>query len=244
MAVSRKFIDMRSDSIRRAAWIAAALTLACVQMGQSQGSCRYVSERDAGAPDSTVEPEGPDSFQDSFNGTLSRWRFSVPFAPALDDTFGNLLPSMAVGSSSLNASAAVTVPAFAVAEGLQIEADVFVAVPDPPAATPEAWMGLSADKNAAASPTLAAGMHVDGGGMLNFILNNSVLGSMGEPARDRWHRWSVTITKDGPVEFRVDGVLVLSAGAMDPAYDDLPVKVGGIGYPERPHIDNVSVTHP
>ncbi len=46
------------------------------------------------------------------------------------------------------------------------------------------------------------------------------------------------------MEFRIDGNLQLTGGSVDSWYLIKPVEACGIGYPQRPKIDNVNVRLP
>jgi len=219
------------------------LLLATALAAADKGNCSVLNDTTSDDPDDPADPAAP--FSDNFNGGLVFWRPAPAAGPGQDVSSGNPLPAMQVGSQALTPTGAVTIRKFDISAGLVIEADVYTEPPSPPpAAAPAVWVGLSDLDDPTATPVLAAGHYIDSGGTIHFLINGSVVGSTSGPATGQWNRLSTTIKADRSVEFRVNGTLLLSAGTVDAAHLVRPVKVGGDGYPERPHIDNVSARLP
>jgi hypothetical protein len=208
----------------------------------SEGSCIRLDDPSSDEPD---DPDGPPSpFLDEFNGGLIQWR-TTPFAPNYQMTQGNPLPSLEVGSASGLATGGVTARKFDTSDGLVIEADVFWQAPGPSTtATPQVWIGLSDEDDPMGAVGVAAGMWLDASAILHLQVNGADVGQLAAPPAGSWHKLSTTIRADRVVEFRVDGALRLTAGQVDATYLEKPVEVVGIGYPERPRIDNVSIKVP
>lgn len=221
----------------------ALVLLATALAAADEGSCSVLDDRTSDDPADPADPAAP--FNDNFNGGLVFWRAAPAAGPGQDVSLGNPLPAMQVGSQALTPTGAVTIRKFDISAGLIIEADVYTEPPSPPpAAAPAVWVGLSDLDDPTATPALAAGQYIDVGGTIHFQINGADAGSAAAPATGQWNRLSTTIKADRTVEFRVNGALLLTAGTVDAAHLVRPVKVGGDGYPERPHIDNVSARRP
>lgn len=213
-----------------------ALVLAAPLLG-AERSCTRVDESDddpASNPNSPAQP-----FTDSFNGGLVNWRLT-PNIPNNQMGAGNPLPSMEVGSVSTLATGGITVRKFDASAGLVIEADVYWQAPSvQTTADPELWIGLADEEDPTGTRGLAAGMWVDDAGTLHFQVNGADIGTATAPSVSNWHRFATTVRADRVVEFRVDGSLLFSGGSLDSWHLVRPVEACGIGYPERPRIDNV-----
>jgi len=219
---------------------AVLIGLAFFQLGSDKSSCQVMHNGPSSNPDPFPTPV--QSFSDNFSGGLSFWRGAVPDSPGLDITQGNPVPAMQVGSAALRPTGAVTLSTFDFSEGLIIEADIYYETASPPpAAAPDLWVGLSPTAEPTTIPDLAAGQYIDATGTLHLQVNGVDVGATTAPLTGQWHRLSTTIRTDGQVEFRLNGTLIGSGGQVNSAYNGMPMKVGGDGYPERPKIDNVSV---
>lgn len=219
------------------------ILIATALAAADKGNCSILNDTASDDPADPADPAAP--FNDNFNGGLIFWRGAPAAGPGQDVSSGNPLPAMQVGSQALTPTGAVTLRTFDISAGLIIEADVFTEPPSPPpAAAPAVWVGLSDLDDPTATPVLAAGQYIDAGGTIHFQINGAVVGSTAAPPTGQWNRLSTTIKPDRTVEFRVNGMLLLTAGTVDAAHTVRPVKVGGDGYPERPHIDNVSARRP
>lgn len=208
----------------------------------SEGSCIRLDDPSG---DDSDDPDGPASpFLDAFNGGLIQWR-TTPFAPNYQMTQGNPMPSLEVGSASGLATGGVTARKFDISNGLIIEADVFWQAPGASTtAAPQLWFGLSDEDDPIGAVGVAAGMRLDDASVLHLQVNGADVGQLPAPSAGSWHTFSTTIRADRVVEFRVDGTLQLTGGSVDAANLVKPVEAVGIGYPERPKFDNVSVRVP
>ena len=206
------------------------------------GSCTVLEESAPDDADTNSDPAQP--FLDGFNAGLIFWRLTTPI-PREDLTAGNPLPSMEVGSVTGLATGGVTIRKFDISRGLVVEADVYW---EPPSgattAMPEAWVGLSDEDDPTGTPALAAGLRVDPAGTLHFQVNGADVGTTQAPAAGGWRRFSTAIRVDRVVEFRVDGVLLLTGGVVAAEHTVRPVEACGIGSPERPRFDNVAARLP
>jgi hypothetical protein len=203
----------------------------------AERSCTRIDDSDADDPSNPNNPAQP--FADSFNGGLLNWRLTAPI-PNHQLGSGNPLPSMEVGSLSTLVTGGVTVRRFDISGGLVIEADIFWQPPSASTtAAPEAWVGLADADDPTGTPAVAAGMLIDSAGAVHYQVNGIDIGQGPGPGGGAWHTYTTTIRTDRVVEFRIDGALVLTGGVVDAAHAVRPVEACGVGYPERPRIDNV-----
>lgn len=233
-------------SMLRATRIVLLAMSAAFLAAASESSCRLL-DPDTGEDDDEPAPWSGVIFSDSFAGTLAAWSLSVPFAPALDITTGNGIPSMVHGSATLDPTGAMTLTTFDAQAGLEIEGDLITTAPAaPPASAPQIWLGLSTvdGPTAPTIPSMAAGWWIDAAGVRHAVLNGVSVYSGGAVGLDTWHRVSVRILPGGGVEFRFNGMLEHSGPAILPAYWFKPVLTGGDGFPNRPRVDNVVVRRP
>lgn len=202
----------------------------------AERSCSILDDSGSDDPDDPNSPAQP--FADSFEA-LVQWRLTVPI-PNHQMGSGNPHPSMEVGSLSTMATGGVTVRRFDISKGLVIEADLYWEGPSSSTtAAPQAWVGLADVDDPTGTPALAAGQLIDSAGGVHFQVNGVDIGQGSGPGGGAWHRYTTTIRADRVVEFRIDGALVLTGGVVDAAHTVRPVEACGIGYPERPRIDNV-----
>jgi hypothetical protein len=221
----------------------ALILLAAALAAADEGSCSILNDTTSDDPANPADPAAP--FSDNFNGGLIFWRGAPAAGPGHDPGSGNPLPAMQVGSQALTPTGAVTLRMFDISAGLVIEADVFTLPPSPPPAAPPAvWFGLSDQDEPTATPVLAAGQYIDAAGTIHFQINGGDAGTASAPPTGQWNRLTTLIKPDRTVEFRVNGAVALTAGTVDAAHLVRPVKAGGDGYPERPHIDNVAARRP
>jgi hypothetical protein len=216
--------------------------LAAPFMIGAEGNCRRIT---GPGDDEIPDPNNPAKpFLDQFTGGLVNWRLTAPI-PNHQLGAGNPLPSLEVGSISTLVTGGVTVRKFDITNGLVIEADVFwEAATGQTTAIPQVWIGLSEDDDPTGNPGVAAGMWVDDAGSIHFQVNAADIGEATAPSAGAWHRFTTTIRADRVVEFRIDGNLQLTGGSVDSGYLIKPVEACGIGYPQRPRIDNVNVRLP
>lgn len=222
-------------------YLLLALLLAAPLLG-AEGSCSRINDSGDDEVPGPTNPAQP--FTDAFNGGLVNWRLTAPI-PNHQLGNGNPLPSMEVGSVSTLATGGVTIRKFDISNGLVIEADVFrQAATGQTTAIPEVWVGLADEDDPTGVRGVAAGFWIDDSDTIHFQVNGADVGQGTAPAAGAWHRFVTTIRADRVVEFRVDGTLLLTAGSVDSWHLVRPIEACGIGYPERPKIDNVYVHLP
>ena len=208
----------------------------------AEGSCTRISEDGEDEDPDPYSPAQP--FLDQFTAGLVNWRLTAPI-PNNQLGSGNPLPCMEVGSLSTLATGGLTVRQFDITNGLVIEADVFWQPPSvSTTAEPQFWIGLTDDSDPTGAVGVAVGMRVDTSEVLHFMVNGTDIGTTSAPAPGTWHRFTTTIRADRVVEFRVDNNLLLTGGSVDSVFLVRAVEACGVGYPERPRFDNVSVRLP
>jgi hypothetical protein len=218
------------------------LLLLAPLLAGAERSCKVL---DDSADDEPVAPSDPaDPFLDEFAGGLVQWRLTAPI-PNHQLGTGNPLPSLEVGSLSGLTTGGVTVRKFDLSKWLVVEADVFWLPPTPATtAPPRAWVGISDEDDPTGGQALAAGILIDSDGTVHFQVNGTDIGQSPNLQGLEWHRFTITMRADRVVEFRIDGGLALTGGSVDASHTARPVEACGIGYPERPRIDNVEARLP